>query len=49
MLARALATALCLCLCVCPSVTSRCSIETDGRSNLFFGMGAYFDQSYTVF
>jgi len=31
------------------SVTSRCSIETDGRNNLVFGMGASFNQSYTVF
>ena len=28
---------------VCLSVTSRCSVETDGRINLFFGMGASFD------
>ena len=34
---------------VCLSVTSRCSIETDGRNNLVFGKGASFDQSYTVF
>jgi len=31
------------------SVTSRCSIETDGWNNLVFGMGASFDQSNTVF
>ena len=43
MLARVLAMALCL------SVTSRCSIETDGWINLVFGMKASFDQSYTVF
>jgi len=35
--------------CLCPSVTSRCSVETDGRNNLGFGMGASIDQSYTVF
>ena len=35
MLARVLDIALCPCLCLCPSVTSRCSIETDRRSNLF--------------
>jgi len=44
MLAWALAMALCLCL----SVTSRCSVETDGRIGLLFGMGASFDLSYTV-
>ena len=38
---------LCPCLFVCLSVTSRCSIETDGRNNLVFGMGD--NQSYTVF
>jgi len=31
--------AMALCLCLCLSVTSRCYIETDGRDNLFFGMG----------
>ena len=49
MLARVLDIALCPCLCLCPSVTSRCSIETDGRSNLFFGTKASFEQSHTVF
>jgi len=29
------------CLSVCLSVTSRCSIETDGRNNLFFDMGIF--------
>jgi len=45
MVARVLAMTLCPCL----SVTSRCSIETDGQDNLVFGMGASFDQSNTVF
>ena len=47
MLARVLAIALCPCLCL--YVTSRCSIETDGRINLVVGKGVSFDQSYTVF
>ena len=37
-----------LCLCVRLSVTSRCSIETDERIGLVFGVGASFDLSYTV-
>jgi len=37
-----LATAVCL------SVTSRCSIETDGWVDLVFGMEASFNQLYTV-
>ena len=45
-----LAVTLCPCLSVCLSVTRRrCSVETDGRNNLVFGMGASFNQSYTVF
>jgi len=47
MLVRVLAMALCPCLCLCPSITSRCSVETNGQNNLVFGMGASFDQSYT--
>ena len=53
-IARVLALALCLCLSasvclsVCLSVTSRCSIEMDGRIELVFGMQASFDQFYTV-
>ena len=40
----------CVCLSVCLSVTSRCSVEVVGRIELvFFGMEAFFDQSYTVF
>jgi len=35
-------------LCPSVSVTSRCSIETDERIGLVFGMGASFDLSYTV-
>ena len=38
-----------LAMVLCPSVTSRCSIETDGCNNLGFGIDASFDQSYTVF
>jgi len=49
MLARLLTVALCPCLSVCLSVTSRCSIKSDERINLVFGMGASFDQSYTAF
>ena len=45
--------ALCLCvsvcLSVCLSVTSRCSVEVVGWTELVLGMGATFDQSYTVF
>ena len=41
--------AMALYLSVCLSVTIRCSIETDGRIELFFGMEASFDLSYTVF
>jgi len=43
-LAPLLAETLCLCL----SVTSRCSIEVVARIELVFGMGASFDQSYSV-
>ena len=42
MLARVLAIAL------CPSVTSRCSVETDGWIELVFSMEAFFHTSYTV-
>ena len=31
------------------SVTSRCSVETDGQIELVFGMDASLDQSYAVF
>jgi len=41
--------AVCLCLCMCLSVTSRCSIELFGWTELVFGMEASFDRSYTVF
>ena len=37
-----------LCPCLCLSVTSRCSTKTAERIGLVFGMGASFDQSYTV-
>jgi len=40
--ARVLAMALCSSMSVCLSVTSRCSIETDERIGLGFGMGASF-------
>ena len=43
LLARVLAMALCL------SVTSRCSIGSGWTDLAGFGMGASFDQSYTVF
>ena len=33
---------------VCLSVSSQCSIETDGRIELVFGMLASFDLSYNV-
>jgi len=51
MLAHVLAMALypCLSVSVCLSVTSRCSINRDEWINVVFGMGASFDQSYTVF
>jgi len=45
MLATVLAVAR---VCLCLSVTSRSSIETAGRIELGFGMGAFFDLSYTV-
>jgi len=52
MLARVLAMALCLsvCLsvCLCLSVTSRSSIETDGRIGMVFGIGASIDLFYAV-
>ena len=35
-------------LCLSVSVTSRCSIETDGRIELVFGMGASIDLFYTI-
>jgi len=38
-----------VCMAVSVSVTSRCYIETDGRDNLGFGMGTFFDQSFTTF
>ena len=38
-----------VCLYLSVSVTSRCSIETDGRIDLVFGMMSSFDQSYAVF
>ena len=37
-----------VCLCVCPSVTSRCSVETDERIELGFCTGASIHLSYTV-
>ena len=40
---------VCLSVSVYLSVTSRCSIKRDERINVVFGMGASFDQSYTVF
>ena len=46
-LARVIATALCPSVCL--SVTSRCSIKSGERIYLVSGMGASFDQSYTVF
>ena len=50
MLTRVLAMTQCPCLSVCLSVTRRrCSVETDGRNNLVFGMGSSFNQSYAVF
>jgi len=33
---------------VCRSVTSRCSVETDERIWLVFGMGASLDLSHTL-
>jgi len=39
---------VCLCRCLCLSVTSLSSIETDGRIELVFGVGASFHLSYTV-
>jgi len=42
MLERVLAMALCPSLCVCLSASSRSFIETDGRIELVFGMGAFF-------
>ena len=46
MLARVLAMALCPCRSL--SVTSRSSIETDGRIGLFFGKGPSIDLSYPM-
>ena len=37
-----------VCDCLSVSVTSRCSVETDGRTNVIFGTEASVDQSYTV-
>ena len=37
-----------VCFGPCLSVTSRCSIKTDGRIELFFGMEASFHLSRTV-
>jgi len=50
MLARVLVMALCLSVCVGLSVsaTSRSSVETAERIGLVFGMGAFFDLSYTA-
>jgi len=48
MLARVLAMALCLSACLCLSVTSRSSIETDGRIGMVFGIGASIDLFYAV-
>jgi len=51
MLARVLANvAMALRLSVCLSVCRKleCSLETDERIELVFGMGAYFHPSYTV-
>jgi len=48
MLARVLAMALCLSVCLCLSVTSRSSIETDGRIGMVFGIGASIDLFYAV-
>jgi len=45
MLARVLARALCL----CPSVTSRCSVEMDGRNNLVFGVGGLLSTSRALY
>ena len=50
MLARVLVMALCLSVRVGLSVsaTSRSSVETAERIRLVFGMGAFFDLSYTA-
>ena len=48
MLTRLLAMDLRLCLSVSVSVTSRCSIEMDRRMELFYGIQASFDESYTA-
>jgi len=42
------AMALCPSVCMSVSVTSRSSIETAERIQLFFCMEAFFDVSYTV-
>jgi len=39
----------CVLSSICPSFTSRSSIEIAGRTELIFGMGASFDQSFSVF
>jgi len=46
MLARVLAWPG-VCLSVCLSITSRCSVETDGRIELVFGMKASLDLTHT--
>jgi len=48
MLAPVLAIALCMCLSVCLSVTSRYSIEMDGRIELVLAYMASFDLPYTL-
>ena len=40
--------AMAVCLCLSVSVTSRCSIELDGRIDPVFDIQASCDQSYTV-
>jgi len=42
MLVRVLAMALCPCLCLCPSITSRCSVETNGQNVSGFWHGGFF-------
>ena len=40
-------TSMARCLSVCLSITSRCSVETDGRIELVFGMKASLDLTHT--
>ena len=40
--------AMVLCLCPPMSVTSRWSVETDGRTDMVFGIEAFFNQSHTA-